>query len=186
MQGGDHSVARAVGLHGAIAQQQDAVCHGNGAGAVGDQKHGLALGLELFHGFVKRGLAHVVQVGVGLIEHHDHGVAINRAGQANALALAARKQIAGLADRGVVAFGEAQDHFMQAGAFGGFNHFGGVGLAEAGNVFGDAAFKQLDVLWQVADVGPKLDAVPALDRQAVEQHLARHVGPDADHHPCQR
>ncbi|MNC60804.1 hypothetical protein D3C75_1107060 [compost metagenome] len=45
--------------------------------------------LELLQGYAQCALAHIVQVGVGLIEHDQARVAINGTGKADALALAA-------------------------------------------------------------------------------------------------
>ena len=75
---------------------------------------------------------------------------------------------------------------MQASAAGGLDDLVRVDLGEAGDVLGDGAVEELNVLRQVAQMRPQFGAAPACQRQAVEQHLAGNVGPDAHQHACQR
>jgi hypothetical protein len=63
---------------------------------------------------------------------------------------------------------------------------GVVDRAEPGDVLGDRAGEQLDVLRQVADVRAELVAVPLGDVGAVEAHRSRLRLPDAEHEPRQR
>ena len=87
LQGSQHRVARAVGHDLAIAQHQNAVSHRQRGRTVRDQEHGAALGLELLDGLEQCGFAGIVEVGIGFIQHNELGVAVNGAGQPDALAL---------------------------------------------------------------------------------------------------
>ena len=69
---------------------------------------------------------------------------------AMALALAAREQAADVGQGGVVALGQAQNHFVQPAGARRLDHAARVHRAEAGNVFGDRALEQLHVLRQIA------------------------------------
>lgn len=66
-------------------------------------------------------------------------------------------------DIGVVALGEAQDHFMDAGQLGGLDHLLRVHLAETGDVVGDGPLEKLDVLRQATDGRPQFLLVPGGD-----------------------
>ena len=59
-------------------------------------------------------LALGVEVGVGLVEHDEERIAVERAGQADALALPGRQPGAALAEPGVVALRQAQDQLVHA------------------------------------------------------------------------
>jgi hypothetical protein len=72
------------------------------------------------------------------------------------------------------------------GAARSFDDLFGIDLAEAGDVFGDAAVQQFDVLRQVAQVRAQCLALPVADGVAIEQHLALHIGPDAHQAARQR
>ncbi len=83
-------------------------------------------------------LALGVEVGVGLVQHHEERVAVEGAGEADALALACREAGARLAEAGVVTLRQTQDQVVRAGGLGGGDHrprrrIGG----EAGDVLGD-------------------------------------------------
>ena len=181
-----HLVAWPVGLHHAVAQHQHPVGHRQNARAVRDQEHRAPLGLKPLDGLHQGRLAHIVEVGVGLIQHHQHRVAIHRTRQTDALALATRQQMARLTNGRVIALGQAQNHLVQAGAARCGNHLLGHHLAKPRDVLGNRALKQLDILRQIAQVRAQLIAVPAADRQAIEQHLTRHARPDTHHAARQR
>ena len=61
----------------------------------------------------QRDLARAVEVGVRLVEHHQARVAVQRARQRHALALARRQARAVLADRRVVALRQREDHLVR-------------------------------------------------------------------------
>ena len=68
---------------------------------------------------------------------------------------------------------------MHAGALRGADDLVRVHLAKAGDVFGNGAFKQLDILRQVANPRAQLVFVPLEDVGAVQAHLARLGRPHA-------
>ena len=63
----------------------------------------------------QRGFAVRVQTGVRLVEHDHARPAVQRARQPDPLALAAGEMAAGVADLGVVALRQGQDHLVHAG-----------------------------------------------------------------------
>ena len=127
------------------------------------------------------GLARVVEIGVGFVQYHQRRLAVQRTSQADALLLAAGQAQATRAQRRVIALREAQDHVMDAGQCGGFYDLCRVCLAEAGDVLGNGAVEQLDVLRQVAQVWAQHFRIPLADLGAVQTHRAVGGGPDADH-----
>ena len=70
----------------------------------------------------QRLLALVVEIGVRLVEHDEERIAVERAGQADALALAAGQAGTALADLRLVAVRQAQDHLVDVGSLGGRDH----------------------------------------------------------------
>ena len=100
---------------------------------------------------------------------------------ADALALAAGERHAALADRGVVALGEAQDHLVHAGQPGGLDDLSVVASLRKRAMFSrDGAVEQLDALRQVADrVGERLGRI-LRDQRLVEADLAAGRRPGAD------
>ena len=122
-----------------------------------------------------------VEVGVGLVEHDQERIAVERPGERHALALAGRQRRAALADLGLVAVRQLQDHVVHAGGAGGGDDLLGSGPhREAGDVLRHRAGEQLDVLRQVADVAAERLRRPLVERRAVEPDLAAHRLPDAD------
>ena len=67
-----------------------------------------------------------------------------------------------------------------------FNHLLRIGLAETGDVLGNAAAEQLDVLGQVAEMGPELVAIPLVDIGTVQSYGAGQCRPYPHQHPGQR
>ena len=57
-------------------------------------------------------LAIYVKAGIGLVEHHEEGVPIKRAGKGDALPLAAGQRDAAIAKAGVITVGKMHDHVM--------------------------------------------------------------------------
>ena len=92
-------------------------------------------------------------------------LAVQRASQRDALALAAGQHRAAVADLRVVAVGQLQDHFVRMSeprrANDPFRGFGAGHCAEARDVLADRAGEQLDVLRQIADVLAERVAIPA-------------------------
>ena len=80
-------------------------------------------------------LAVGIEIRIGLVEHHQERIAVNRARQPDALALSARQAGAALADAGRIAVRQAQDHVVHARRLCGRNHGVGFrGLIEAADV----------------------------------------------------
>ena len=148
---------------------------------MGDQNHRAALLFHLHHGLHQGGLAQIIQVGVRFIQHQQGWRAVERTGQTDALALAAREHAAGLADGGVIALGEMKNHVVHAAGLGGSNHTLGIDVAEAADVFGNGAVEEFDILGQIANGGAHLGLVPGEDVHAIQSHLA-HLGRPHAHH----
>ena len=75
LQVGQHGIAWAFDLNVAVVHDHQLIGHGNGVGAVGDQKHRGTAHFQFAHGLHQGLLAHVIQVGIGLIEHDQGGLA---------------------------------------------------------------------------------------------------------------
>ncbi|MNQ72078.1 hypothetical protein D3C85_867720 [compost metagenome] len=67
----------------------------------------------------------------------------------------------------------------------GLDHFLWIRLAKTRDVLGHCATEQFDVLGQIADVGTKVVAIPAMDVRAVQAHHAGQGRPDTHQHPGQ-
>jgi len=116
----------------------DAVAAGNHGQPVTDDQHGPAFG-DILEVVLDDGLAFGVQGRSRLVEDHDPGVEQQRAGDGQALALAAGQVGALLAKDGVVALGQADDEIMGIGQPGGGDRFLAAGLlAAVGDVVVDA------------------------------------------------
>ncbi len=107
-------------------------------------------GQRLLHG----GLGLGVEVGGGLVEHHDLGRLEQQAGDGQPLLLAAGQPVAAVADHGVEAVGQRVDHGGDLGAGQGGVElaFGGVGLGVE-QVVPDGVVEQVGVLGDDADGG---------------------------------
>lgn len=74
-----------------VLNQHDIIDDGKDVGLVRDQDNrGLQL-LEVEHGLQQTGFALFVKVGIGLVEHDYPGIAVQRTGEADALALTSGK-----------------------------------------------------------------------------------------------
>src|SRR5262249_42731716 len=121
------------------------------------------------------------------VEHDEKGISVERARQRDALPLAGRDRGAVLADMRLVSVREAHDEIVHAGRAGGGDD--GVRLErrrETGDVLGDGAVEQLDVLRQIADVRPEALRRPLLERRPVEPDLSARRRPYADDAARQR
>ena len=146
----------------AVLHHQDAVGVGDGVQPVRDHERGAVLA-QMRHRILHQPLGFRIERGGRLVEQDDRRVLDQRARDRDALALAAGKLGAALADQGVVAFGKAGDEFVGVGGLGGGDDLllGRAGLADR-DVVADRAVEQEHVL---ADIGD----LPA-------QRGARHVG----------
>ncbi len=146
----------------AALDHQDAVGMRDGVQPVRDGDGGAALA-EMRHGVLNQPLGFGIERRGRLVEQDDLRVLDQRAGDGDALALAAGKLRAALADRRVVARREARDEFMGMRGLGRGDDFilGCAGFAD-GDVVADRAVEQEHVL---ADI-----------RHLPAQRAARHVG----------
>ena len=134
----------------------------------------------------ERRVALRIEVGVWLVENDQKWIAIERARQCHALALARRQRRASLADLGLVALGQPQDHAVHAGLGGGCDDrvAFGVGI-EARDILGDGAVEQLDILRQVAQMASERIGRPLVERSTIEPNRAPLRQPGADQRPRQ-
>ena len=79
---------------------------------MGDKENGFPLSFQLQHGMQQCGFTCIIQIGIGLVQHNQGRLSVNRPCQANSLTLSARQQVARLTNGRVITFGETQDHFM--------------------------------------------------------------------------
>jgi hypothetical protein len=168
------------------AQHQQLVDAAEQRRPVGDDEQRHALFLQAAHRVEKRLLALLVEVGVRLVQDHQLRVAVERARERDALALARRERLARLAHFRVVAFGQPQHHLVDLRALRGADHGRRIRLAEPGDVFRHRAAEELDVLGQIADMRPEHFARPGRDVRAVETHRAGDRPPHADDEPRER
>ena len=147
---------------------------------MGDNHDGGPPGLGREQGPEQRGLAIPVEARVRLVEHDHARPAVERPGKPDALALAAGEMAAGLADFGIVALRQGQDHLVHAGGLRGGDHRVRIRIAKPGDVLSHRAGEQLDILRQVADVPADQVDVPGEQVGAVETHAAAGRLPGAD------
>ena len=139
-----------------------------------DQNHGDAARLQVGERVEQRDVAFVVEIRVRLVEHDEARIAVQRARERDALALAAGEHGAAIADLRVVAVRKSAGSSRgRARAAPPRTMRSEVAPArEPRDVFGDRAGEQLHVLRQVADVPAERVAIPARDVGAVEAHDA--------------
>src|SRR3954454_24207426 len=119
MQGGvaaaglDQRIMRAVFDQTAAFQGEDAIGAADGGQTVRDDQDGAAF-RDLLHVVMDDPLAFIVECAGGFVEDQDPGIAYQRTGDRDALALPARERRAALAHRRIVALGELQNEIMSA------------------------------------------------------------------------
>ena len=127
---------------------------------------------EVIHRFHHRLFGEVVQRAGGLIQNKHLRVVVERAGNADALALPAREAHTTLTHgRGVALWQIVNHELVQVGDFG--NTFHGFlvdvfGFHAEGDVGRDAVIGQVNVLWHIANGALPLPAVGGGDRLAVD------------------
>lgn len=153
-----------------VLEDGDAVGEVEGGAAVGDEEGGPALH-DVLQGLVDLVLDAGVHGGGGVVEDEQPRVGEDRAGEGDALALAAGEGEAVLADLGVVAVGEVPDEAVRLGGAG-----GGLDLVvrrvgtAVRDVAADRVREEEGVLGDQPDRGP----------QRVEGQLADIVAADED------
>jgi hypothetical protein len=97
----------------AALERDDAIRRPHGREPVRDDEDGARLG-DLHHVLLNDALALVVEGAGRLVEDQDARIGDERAGNGDALALAARERRAALADDGVVALAQLEDEFVRS------------------------------------------------------------------------
>lgn len=140
----------------AVARQhQDAVGMADGRQAMGDDQRGSPV-RQAQQRLLHRPFALIVERAGRLVEDQNLRILEEGAGDGDALALAARKLDAALADIGIIALGQSDDEVVRIGGPGRRFQFGiaGVGPAVA-QVVRYGAGKKLDILLHHPDMAPE-------------------------------
>ena len=115
------------------------------------------IGLEIADRLIESNGAVIVEVGIWLIQNHDDRITIQGPRQPDALHLSPGQSPTPGRNMRVIAVGEFYDHVMCGCFLCGSDHGLSVRLAaEAGNILGDCAVKQLNTLRQVSDVSAQI------------------------------
>ena len=163
-----------------VLNQHDIIDDGKDVGLVRDQDNrGLQL-LEVEHGLQQTGFALFVKVGIGLVEHDYPGIAVQRTGEADALALTSGKHGPLIPDLRVVALGQREDHVVDARELGGENDPFGIHGAQTCDVFSDATGEQFHVLREIPDERSEFFGIPSGDVGAINANLAARGAPYAE------
>ena len=174
-------------LHRAARHHQHLVEIGERRRAVRDHDDDAAALAHALNGGRQRDVAVGVEIGIGLVEHHQERIAVERPRQPDQLPLSGRECRAAVADPRLEAVRQAQDHLVDAGRLGRREDGLRIGvLVEAADVFGNRAVEQFDVLRQIADVAAERLDVPLLERRLVEADRAAQRRPGADEGAHQR
>lgn len=135
----------------------------------------------------KRRLALRIEIGIGLVQDNERGPAIERTRQRDPLALPTRKLRPAVADFGVVALGQPQDHLVATRGLGGLDDVARIGLAgKAGDVLGHGAGEQRNLLRQIAKLRSHGLAALREEVGAVEPDMPGAGLMKADEEPGQR
>ena len=176
--GGFDDLARLAKAGDAAVLQQR--CMADPAQQIEPMRHHHHNGAPRTGGFDGRGqrlFAFGVEIGIGLIQHDQLAIAKEGARQTDALALPCREIAAARAHLGVIAAGQRQDQLVHAGAFGRGHHIRRFGAGvHHGDVFGNGAAKQFDLLGQKPDVAADLFRVPIGERGIINAHMPPHQG----------
>ncbi len=168
---------RAVLDQAASVDGDDPVGAADGGEAMGDDEHGAAL-RDALHVLLDDPLALIVERAGRLVEDEDARIGHQRAGDGEALALAAREAAAALADHGVVAIRQFEDEFMRARELGrGNDRLDGHGGIGQGDVVADRTVEEHALLQHDADLTAQPGRVDDAEVEAVDEHAAalRHI-----------
>ena len=131
---------------------EDLIGAANGGEAVGDDEGGAAAH-QVGEALLNQGFGFGIEAGGGFVEDQDARIGQNGAGDGDALALAAGKLDAALADDGVVLVGERFGEFVDAGdAAGGEDVLFGGGGARKRDIFANGAVEKKGVLQNDAEL----------------------------------
>ncbi len=154
-------------------QHGDPVGEGEGGAAVRDE-HRRPVGRERPQRLVDRGLGGCVDRGRGVVEDEDARVGEHRAGERDALALAARQRHPPLADEGVVAVGQRRDERVHLRRHGGRLDLGVRRVRPAvGDVGADGVGEQERLLEHHAQLPAQVDQPQVGQRDPAQAQLAR-------------
>ncbi len=172
---------RPEGRELAFAHHGDQVDGGKRAWPVGDHDGNAAAGAHRAQRLGQGMLALGVEVRVRLIQHDQEGIAVERAGKPDALALTGGQRGALRPELGLIALRQAHDHLVHAGGPGGGDDIGGVRRGvEARDILAHRALDQRDVLRQIADMAPDVARAPLAQVGVIQPDTAAQQGPDAD------
>ena len=156
---------------------------------MGDDDHSRAAGGGPQNGLHQGGLAFLVEVGIGLVQHQQNGVPIERPGQGDALGLTGGKALAMGPEPGIVAVRQAQDQLMGPRRHGRLDRvpvgrflIHPDGGRKPRDIVLDRAGEQAGDLGQIADPARQFVTVPRVILGAVEPYGAalRLEGPGDD------
>ena len=155
-----------------VVEHEDVIAGHHAGEPVGhDQRR--AAGHQAVERLLNGGLVLSVDAGERLVEDQDWGIAQQRAGDRDALALAAGEAVAALADRRLVALGQVADELVGVGGLRGGDDLlvGGVGPAEA-QVVQDGAVEEVGVLHHDGHLLADVDEAERVEVATAEPDLA--------------
>ena len=179
-------VAGAVHHQLAIAQSQQFGRNGQQLCAVCDHHNQGAAQPQRLDGLQQCRNAGVIQIGVGLVQHHELRISQHCACQGDALTLAAGQHSAVGPDRSLIPIRQLEDHLVGASQLRRGNDGSARGIAKAADVLCHGSLDQAVLLRQVAHIGAQMVLVPCINVGTVEPHHALRCRPDAHEQARQR
>src|SRR6266852_6819922 len=162
----------ADGFDTALVDNHNAIGNFQGVEAVGnDQSSSIAH--ELLQGSMNQRLIFSVGGAGKFVQNQDARIAKDRAGQGDALSLAAGKLGAGFTDLGLITVRQAHDKFMDVGFIGsGFDFFLARPAIAVGNIVVDRVVEQDRFLSDDADLLSQASQVQMTNVQVIHQNGA--------------
>lgn len=151
----------------AVVHHQHLIGMLDGRQAVRDDQCG-AFGHQALQRILHQSLGFVVQRGSGFVEDQDRGVTQDRAGDRQALALAAGQQRAVLADRGLQLLRHARDELPRIGCFGRRTDLLLARFHAIGDVGRDGVIEQHDLLPDHRHLPTQVGQRIVIQRDAIE------------------
>jgi hypothetical protein len=178
---GERLVPRPEELRPSVDHHQHEVDAGERAGPVRDHDGDTASRPHPCNRLGQRFLAFGIQIGIGLVEHHQERLAVERTRQSNSLLLAGGERSAAFANLGLVAVRQMQDHLMDAGGHGGRNdRLRGRCAFQPSDVLRDGAREQLHALREIADVTAQCARRPLIEPGLIQTHGSPDRLPNSD------